>query len=202
VEAIGIVERRPLFWADWLSLSRLPLALLFLLMFRAQPGGLLAASIGVAAIAQASDHLDGFFARRRGPPPATGWLFDGVCDRAFYIAALLAFQREYGLAGLLIWLFVLRELNVYVLRIAIGEFGKLWPGYRLLTLIHAGLVRFAIAWGCAIPYWFDTPESLRASVLALTGMLAVATLFGYSCFALLLWLRRGGDGRAAETGAT
>ncbi|HLL30983.1 MAG TPA: CDP-alcohol phosphatidyltransferase family protein, partial [Allosphingosinicella sp.] len=125
------MERGVPSWADWSSLSRLSLAMLFLIMFRGQPGSLLAASIGVALIAQASDHLDGYLARRRGPPPATGWLFDGVCDRAFYFAALLAFHREYGLPSPLIWLFVLRELNVYVLRIAIGEFSKRRPGYRL-----------------------------------------------------------------------
>jgi CDP-diacylglycerol--glycerol-3-phosphate 3-phosphatidyltransferase len=184
--------------------------MLFLLMFRGQPGALLAASIAVALIAQASDHLDGYLARRRGPPPATGWLFDGVCDRAFYFAALLAFHREYGLPGLLIWLFILRELNVYVLRIAIGEFGKRRPGYRLLTLVHAGLVRLAIALGCAMPYWFASPELRQASLLALTSLLALATAFGYSCLALVLRspgpdeaIRRGGndaDGPGRLTG--
>lgn len=46
--------------SDLVSLARVPLALLFVGLFRREPGPLLTASIVVAVIAQATDHLDGY----------------------------------------------------------------------------------------------------------------------------------------------
>jgi phosphatidylglycerophosphate synthase len=64
------------------SLIRVPLAVLFVGLFRREPGSLLTASIVVAVIAQFTDHLDGYLARRTTGKTVTGWLFDSVADRA------------------------------------------------------------------------------------------------------------------------
>jgi phosphatidylglycerophosphate synthase len=176
--------------ADWVSLSRIPLALVFVLMFRAEPGTMLTICVAAAVIAQLSDHVDGFLARRRGIPPATGWLFDSIPDRAFHVAALLAFQQEYGLAGWLVWGFVLREMGVYALWIAVGDFEEIRPGFRPLGLIHAGLIRLAIALGCALPYRLAPAAVQQAGLTIMAALVAASTLFGFYC--LLLVVRANG----------
>jgi phosphatidylglycerophosphate synthase len=176
--------RRGLGWGDAVSLARILLALLFVVLFRARPGALLAASIAIALLAQLSDQLDGYLARRQGAPSVTGWLFDSVADRAFYVSALLAFDREYDLGTVLVWLFVLREICLYAFRVAVGDFDERLPGFRKLALFHAGLTRLAIALGCALPYLLS-PETQEVGRLALTAMFAASTSFGYYClFAL------------------
>lgn len=167
-----------------MSLARLPLALLFVGLFRSEPGPLLTASVVAALLAQTTDHVDGYLARRFGKASVSGWLFDSVSDRAFYIAALLAFQREYGLNEFLVWAFILREICLYAFRIVVGDFEKARPGFRTLALVHAGLVRLGIALGCIIPFGI-LPISLNPEVV-LSGAVLVATAFGYFCLLLLV----------------
>ena len=158
--------------SDWVSLARLPLALLFVGLFRREPGAQLTASIIIAGVAQATDHLDGYLARRTTGGTVTGWLFDSVADRAFYIAAVIAFDREFGIGSFLVWSFTFREICLYAFRVGLGDFDRLVPGFRKLVLIHAGLVRLGIITGCLIPY-----KILPTTVLL--GNLVAATAFGY-----------------------
>ena len=163
--------------SDLLSLTRVPLALLFVGLYRRDPGALLTASIIVAVMAQVTDHLDGYLARRTTGGTATGWLFDSVADRAFYIAALVAFDREYGLGAFLVWSFTFREVCLYAFRVGVGDFDKLVPGFRRLVLIHAGIVRLGIITGCLIPYKM-LPASLNDPTV-LSVIFIIATAVGY-----------------------
>lgn len=160
-----------------MSVARVPLALLFVGLFRREPGSLLTASIIVAVIAQATDHLDGYLARRTTGGTVTGWLFDSVADRAFYIAAVIAFDREYGLGSFLVWSFTFREICLYAFRVGVGDFKQLVPGFRKLVLIHAGIVRLGIITGCLIPYKI-LPASLN-DPMVVSAIFIAATAFGY-----------------------
>lgn len=163
--------------SNLLSLARVPLALLFATLFRREPGSLLTASIIVAGIAQATDHLDGYLARRISDRTAIGWLFDSVGDRAFYFAAVVAFDREYGLGWFLVWSFTFREICLYAFRVGVGDFYRLVPGFRKLALIHAGIVRLGIVTGCLVPYKI-MPTSLNGPTI-IWVILLTATVFGY-----------------------
>jgi phosphatidylglycerophosphate synthase len=176
---------RKLNWGDWASLSRVPLALLFVGLFRAEPGALLTAAIVVAILAQISDHLDGFLARKTGVPSVSGWLFDSVSDRAFYIGALVAFDREFGLNEIVLWAFILREICLYAFRIVTGDFERLRPGFRILALTHAGFVRLGIVVGCILPYGI-MPAALQNGESTLNGIFGFSTFFGYVCLYLLV----------------
>lgn len=169
--------RRALNSGDFVSLFRVPLALLFVGLFRREPGSLLTASIVVAVIAQATDHLDGYLARRTTGGTVTGWLFDSVADRAFYIAAVIAFDREYGIGSFLVWSFTFREICLYAFRVGFGEFDQLIPKFRKLALIHAGIVRLGIVVGCLIPYKI-LPTALNTPTVV-AALLIAATAFGY-----------------------
>jgi len=171
--------------ADLISLLRLPLAGAFLLLFDAKAGAQLSACIGVALLAQASDHLDGYLARNLERSPLIGWLFDSLADRVFYVAALLAFASAYGLALPLIGLFVLREIGLYVLRVWVGDFELRRPGFRKYALAHAALVRCGIAFGCLIP-WGLLPGTQQDQILSLSLCFTTAIAFGYFCLVLLM----------------
>jgi phosphatidylglycerophosphate synthase len=172
--------------SDWVSLTRLPLSLLFVGLFRREPGSLLTASIIVAVVAQATDHLDGYLARRTTGATVRGWLFDSVSDRAFYIAAVIAFDREFGLGWLLVWSFTFREICYYAFRVGLGDFQRLVPGFRQQVLIHAGMVRLGIITACALPYRL-LPVSLNNTTLV-SSIFIAATVFGY--FSLWTLLKR------------
>lgn len=171
---------------DWISLSRIGLAFLFVALFRAEPGPLLTASLVVAVLGQLSDHLDGYLIRRLSAPSVKGWLFDSVADRAFYIAAIFAFQREYGLSEIAAWLFVMREIILYAVRVAIGEFEADFGRYRARAILHAGIIRIGILLGCLaplsiLPTWFQ--ENI---VNLLSGFILVSAAIGYYFLILLL----------------
>lgn len=178
------LERTSLSAADWVSLSRVVLALSFLVLFQADPGALLVICIGIALAAQLSDHLDGYLARVGQCESTRGWVFDSVADRAFYVAALLAFDREYALGPLLLWLFVMREIALYASRVSLGDFEARRPGFRRLALTHALLVRTGIALGCFMPFASSTGVFENRTVI-LQVAFGVATAFGYSCLMLL-----------------
>lgn len=180
--------RQAMHLSDLVSLVRVPLALLFVGLFRREPGSLLTASIIVAVIAQATDHLDGYLARRTTGGTVRGWLFDSVSDRAFYIAAVIAFDREYGLGWFLVWSFTFREICLYAFRVGVGDFEGLVPGFRKLVLVHAGIVRLGIIIGCMVPYKV-LPASLNETTVV-SAILIAATAFGYFClYALTKALR-------------
>jgi phosphatidylglycerophosphate synthase len=167
--------------SDRISLLRVALAFIFLVCFRSVPGALLTTSIIAAILAQISDHLDGYVVRKLSAASVRGWLFDSFSDRAFYIAALLAFEREFQLNEALVWAFVLREVALYAVRVAVGDFEILLPGFRKLALIHAAITRVGIVVGCLIP--FHLPF---AGIQALTATVLCATTLGFLNLYLLI----------------
>lgn len=175
---------------DWVSISRIGLSFLFVALFRAHPGPLLTASIVVAALGQISDHLDGYLIRRTSAPTVEGWLFDSVADRAFYIAAILAFQREYGLSEIAAWLFVMREVILYAVRVAIGKFEADFGRYRARAIFHAGIIRVGILIGCLAPLSV-LPNWIQENIVnILSGFIFVSAAIGYYFLILLLRSQR------------
>jgi phosphatidylglycerophosphate synthase len=159
--------------------------LIFVWCFRIHSEVLLTVSIWAAVTAQLTDHIDGWLARKLGVVSETGWLFDSVADRSFYIAALLAFQREYGLSEALLWLFTMREMTLYATRIALGKFHL----YRTGALWHAGAVRCGIALGCAAPFHI-LPSPVQENVLTfVSSIFWASTILGYVLLIRLLALR-------------
>jgi phosphatidylglycerophosphate synthase len=171
---------------DWVSIGRIGLSFLFVVLFRAHPGPLLTASLAIVVLAQLSDHLDGYLVRRLSAPSVTGWLFDSVADRAFYVAAILAFQREYALSEIIAWLFVMREIILYAIRVVVGEFEGDYRRYRTWALFHAAIIRVAILLGCVAPLGVLPGWAAGNMVAVLNGLVFVATASGYYFLTLLI----------------
>jgi cardiolipin synthase (CMP-forming) len=115
---------RPVTVADYLSLVRIPLGVMFLLV--ADHVGL---ALGVLAAAGLSDVLDGWVARRQrrkhaadasAPPHRGDWL-DPLCDKLFVLAVVLglyiARRPPPWLLGLLLTREVLQTISVTVMRL-------------------------------------------------------------------------------------
>lgn len=166
-----------------LSLMRIPLALAFLVVFELSSFVSLITAAIIAVVAQVLDHLDGWVIRRVSEPSLEGWLFDSVSDRAFYVAAVLAFGREYGIPEALIWALILREVCLYAVRVSVGEFAERLPQSRVLALVHAGLIRAAIALGCGFPLILDLESALYIAPVAISALLLFSLCLGF----LTLW---------------
>ena len=163
------------------------MALMFVALFAATPGWQLDLCVGVAIFAQVTDHLDGYLARRAGYASEVGWLVDSASDRAFYIAALLAFERAYGLSLVLVWLFILREIALYATKIATREFKH----YRGGAFIHAALTRVGILFGCLVPYGWLGRELETNATFIITVLIIAATISAYVHLALMIrWWRK------------
>jgi cardiolipin synthase (CMP-forming) len=89
-----------------LSLARLPLAAAFLLL---PDTGI---RIAIIIAAAASDYLDGWWARTRGPRTRLDALLDPITDKIFVLVALLAFAAEGTLNLLQLLIMLFRDLFV------------------------------------------------------------------------------------------
>lgn len=100
-----------------LSFSRVALGLVFIIVFTAHDFGNAIIALSIIVIAQVTDHLDGWVARKFSKPSRSGYLQDSVADKAFQLAVLLALTREYQLQISMVWLVMLREITVLAIRI-------------------------------------------------------------------------------------
>jgi phosphatidylglycerophosphate synthase len=132
-----------------LSLSRIGLALLFVVCFQ-RKAGLLYLSVGLCVIALITDLLDGYLARRWQVASLLGRLWDSLGDKSFYAAIIIAFNSQGFLGSLVSWGLLAREVALYVTRILFIE--KLphieqirpwtnWHGYFMYLTIVLGLFR-------------------------------------------------------------
>lgn len=101
-----------------LSLSRVALGLIILLTFRSGRIDSARDSLILIAIAQITDHLDGFIARKYSTPTVQGYLQDSLGDKIFQFSLLLAISREYLIDPTILWLYFAREVAVLSIRIA------------------------------------------------------------------------------------
>jgi CDP-diacylglycerol--glycerol-3-phosphate 3-phosphatidyltransferase len=111
---------RPRSIVNSLSLSRIGLALLFVICFQ-RKAGLLYASGALWLISLTTDLLDGYLARRWKVASAYGRFWDSMGDKSFYAAVIIAFNAQGFLSPLISWALITREVVLYVTRILFSE---------------------------------------------------------------------------------
>jgi CDP-diacylglycerol--glycerol-3-phosphate 3-phosphatidyltransferase len=140
---------RPRSIVNSLSLSRIGLALLFVVCFQ-RKAGLLYASAALWMFALTTDLLDGYLARRWKVASQYGRFWDSMGDKSFYAAVIIAFNAQGFLSPLISWALIAREIALYVTRILFSE--KLpnieqirpwtnWHGYFMHLTLVLGLLR-------------------------------------------------------------
>jgi phosphatidylglycerophosphate synthase len=144
-----------------LSLSRIGLALLFVVCFQ-RSAALLYVSIGSCLVALATDVLDGYLARRLHVASIRGRLWDSIGDKSFYAAIIIAFNTQGFLGPLISWALIVREVVLYITRVLyIENLPKIeqirpstnWHGYFMYLTIILGLSRmYAEIHGFSFPF--------------------------------------------------
>jgi len=132
--------------ANFFSLSRIALGLLFILCFQ-RNRSLLWASAALCVVALTTDLLDGYFARRSGVASIHGRLWDSLGDKAFYIAAIIAFNSHAFMGPLITWGLILREVALYITRILYIDSLPVIERTRLFTDLHGKAMCLTIALG-------------------------------------------------------
>jgi len=174
-----------------LSISRIPCAILVIVLFSEREKWRFEAAITVIAIALATDFLDGALARRFGLASKHGYILDGLGDRAMYIAIALAFlvQQEIGIIAA--WLLIFREMAIYATRLLSSGWFEANRSVRFLSRLHAGLLRMwilsVLAGDGAFLYANLDPLKIRYFALVQTTLLGVALLVSYYSLLRHLW---------------
>lgn len=129
-----------------ITLSRIPLSLLFIIFFQPNIYFLYCALI-ICGVAFISDILDGFLARKFNIASVHGRHWDSLGDKAFYIAVIISFNSHGLLEPIVCWGLLLREVALYITRIwYIEKLEKLelirpytnWHGYFMYLTIILG----------------------------------------------------------------
>jgi phosphatidylglycerophosphate synthase len=160
-----------------LSLSRLPLAALFIVM--EEP----LARVGLVLAAALTDFLDGWIARHRHLESYWGALIDPLADRGFVMVALLTFMVEGQLTPVEFGILVVRDVTTglgfvvarIVPRLRQVKFQARMLGKVVTTLQLGALLAVLIA-----------PVLVRPLVVAV-GVTALAAVVDYTA---MVWRKR------------
>jgi phosphatidylglycerophosphate synthase len=124
-----------------LSLSRVPIAALFLVVYDGTEARRFWTGIGLLLVAVLTDIADGRLARACNTASKTGYFLDGIGDKVVYAAILMVIFREDPQQSLLTWLLVAREIILYALRaLNVGGTATL-ARLRPLSLTYAIIIR-------------------------------------------------------------
>jgi phosphatidylglycerophosphate synthase len=142
------------------SLSRIGLAMLFVVCFQRQLF-FLYVSVAICVVALITDVLDGYFARRLKVASIHGRLWDSLGDKSFYAAIIIAFNTQGFLGALVSWALIAREIALYITRVLfiekLPEIERIrpwtnWHGYFMYLTIVLGLARmYADVRGLSFP---------------------------------------------------
>src|SRR5579872_4848857 len=124
-----------------LSLSRIPLAALFLISFDAKNIQWFWTSLIFLVVALITDFLDGYIARNWQLATRLGYFIDGIGDKVVYVAILLVIFRESEDHVLLPWLLIAREIILYAVRSIEGGSPLILIKARPISLTYAFFVR-------------------------------------------------------------
>jgi len=158
--------------ADWFSLVRIPLGVVFLFVAHRLP-----LALAVLVLAGISDVLDGWAARRRhvsgpGVGPHRGDWLDPFCDKVFVVAMLTGIYVVHHPPVPLLLLVVTREV-LQVLSLAVYRFSPtlrrgIHYNYRAHPIGKATTVtQFATALALLFDHPLATPLALASGVLGL-----------------------------------
>lgn len=125
-----------------LSLSRIPGSLLLLIAY--DPGSAWHSTLATAILLLIilSDIADGWLARKFNLANQTGYVLDGLGDRAFHIAMYLILYLNQTISVYITWVLLFREISIYSSRLL----NQNWLSnqskfFRFSTKSFAGIVR-------------------------------------------------------------
>jgi CDP-diacylglycerol--glycerol-3-phosphate 3-phosphatidyltransferase len=151
-----------------ISLTRVPLALAFVLLHGT------AVRIALLVAAAATDWLDGWWARTRGPASSTGAILDPTTDKIFVTSALLGFVTSGELSLPQLAVLLARDVFVTIGVLALFAFRRpvrlraRFPGKLLTNVQIAALLILLLA------------PAAAAALVAITGVISVWAILDYA----------------------
>lgn len=133
---------RASFVVNSLTFSRVPLAIAFIVFFQPKTSLLVIAG-AILIVANITDILDGYLARRFSINSTHGLHWDSLADKSIYIAASIAMTTHEILSPLVCWAVIFRDVAMYVYRLVhVGQIENLHTT-KLYSRIH-GLFVYAM----------------------------------------------------------
>ncbi|MCY1030101.1 CDP-alcohol phosphatidyltransferase family protein [Corallococcus sp. BB11-1] len=163
-------RRASLVLLNALSLSRLPLAAVFIVVSDSRLRALL------VVLAAATDFLDGWIARHRGLATRWGALIDPVADRAFMVTAFLVCLLDGLIGPVELTLLLLRDIGT-----AIGFIvARLRPDMRAIELKARMLGKLVTTLQLAVLLCVLLYPPLVRPLVALVCLLSLASVVDYT----------------------
>ena len=142
----------------------------------------------VAAIAAASDAVDGFLAKHFGWQSWIGGMLDPIADKLLLTATFIWLALSADLPVWLVALVVGRDLAIVAGAVAyhslVGRFDAA-PSWlsKLTTVVQLAFVLVELL---RLSRWIDMPAALRASLIAITALVTLASGLHY----IVVWSAR------------
>jgi phosphatidylglycerophosphate synthase len=160
-----------------LSISRVPAALAFLIVYSSTDKVLYFSAIGIAFAALLTDIVDGPLARHWRVTSERGYFLDGLGDKAFYIAVLVTMIREQVTSSVLAWVLITREVFLYALRTLDQSRAENLKSLRFYSKAYALFIR--LYFGC-----FLLADAFRLYGRTSPAILTYSDAWGYIAAAL------------------
>lgn len=154
------------------------------------PTDTLASIMCIAAfcLAQFSDQIDGWIARRWSEPTLSGYLEDSVSDKLFHIGCLLGIARIFEPVGIFVWLVCLREFSIMAARTLTPNLTLALRHFKRQSVLYALFLRLGIVAFLLLPLFNYNSETLE---IAQYGPLILAILAGiYNIRSLSMWIKQ------------
>ena len=169
-----------------LSLSRIPLGILFIFMFRGSPqGGALCALI--IAVSIGTDYLDGFFARNFARPTQFGKWLDAFSDFLFFFCVYLSFTLAGIMPLTLLLLFAVRETLMYTVIRPLSAVRRLEVGAKPAGKAKTGLQSIG-TFTVSIMYTLNRYGRLADTLFEKIALAVLIVLIGVSLLSLYWYL--------------
>lgn len=168
-----------------MTLLKLPLSIAALLLYQPGHPRLISWFLLVLFLAVAADYLDGKIARYLGEQSMLGYSLDGLTDRAFHAALILAFVVTGIVPVVVAWMLIFRDIAIYALRLMHPSWTRELHSLRVYSLIHGYCLRFWFALWIASdslatymefynrPVWLATASTIFISLLATLSFLVL-----------------------------
>ncbi|HEX8585473.1 MAG TPA: CDP-alcohol phosphatidyltransferase family protein [Allosphingosinicella sp.] len=148
--------------------------------------------LAALAVAQLTDHLDGWLARRYSTPCLAGYLQDSVSDKLFHVGCLIGLQTRFDGVGLLLWGLLAREFILLASRVLAPEVDRSLARLRTYSVAYAALVRLGIL-SFMLSLWGGAAGGYAISVGY--ALLAAAVILGTLGWAAALKPSRSSEAR-------
>jgi len=157
-----------------ISFSRVLAGFAILLLLRGGDQGSAFIAICLVVIAQVTDHLDGFVARKFSQPSVLGYVQDSLADKIFQFSVLVALFREYEIPSAILVIVFSREVSILAIRSVKSFSHAKLIAMKTHSIAYNGALRIGAATAIMSPLF--PAEFTEQLLAAASGVMVLATI--------------------------